>query len=50
MCYRIYMKLTEINGIGMPGAIVMNKIIYILQQELLPLNIILPELFYMGKL
>ena len=47
--YRIYLKLIEINGIGMLGAIMMNLLIYIFQQELLPLIIILP-LFYMGKL
>ena len=32
----------------MPDAIIMNKIIYIFQQELPPLIIILP-LFYMGR-
>ena len=40
ICYRIYLKLTEINEIGMPGAIMMNWTIYIFQQELLSMIII----------
>ena len=49
ICYRIYLNFTEINGIGMPDAIMINETIEIFQQELVSLIIILP-LFYMGKL
>ena len=41
------MKLTEINVLGMPDPIMMHYTIYMFQQELLPLLIILP-LFCMG--
>ena len=49
ICYRIYLNFTEINGIGMPDAIMINETIDIFKQEVLSLIIILP-LFYMGKL
>ena len=49
ICYRIYLKIIEINRIGMLGAIKMNLLMYIFQQELLPLILIFP-LFCMGKL
>ena len=47
--YHTYLKLTETNRICMPDAIMINETIYIFQQDLLPLVIIL-SLFYMGKL
>ena len=49
ICYGIYLKITGINGLSMPGANKCIKAIYKFQQELLPLFIILP-LFCMGKL
>ena len=49
ICYRIYLKVTEINGPGMPDAIIMHYTLHIFQQEVLPLFIILP-LFCMRKL
>ena len=42
-----YLKLTKINGISMPDAIIMNLTIYIFQQALLSLIIIL--LLFYGK-
>ena len=49
ICYSIYLKLTDINGLGMPGTNKVHWTIYKIRQELLPLFIILP-LFCMGKL
>ena len=48
-CYGIYLKLIDINVIGMLDSKIINETIDIFQQELLPLFIILP-LFCMGKL
>ena len=42
ICYRIYLKLSGINGLGMPDAIIMHQTIYISQYPLLSLFIILP--------
>ena len=46
--YRIYLKLIEINGIGMPDANIMNLIIYISHEELLPIYYFIIVLY--GKL
>ena len=48
ICYCIYLKGTEINEICMPDTITMNWTIFIFQQELLPL-IIIVSLFYKIK-
>ena len=44
-----YLNLTEINRLGMPDPTIMHKTVFILQQELLSLIIIVP-LFCMVKL
>ena len=48
LCYHIYLKLTEVNVLATPVVIIMHKSIFLYQQELLLLSIIL-ALFNMSK-
>ena len=48
LCYHIYLKLTEVNELATPVVIIMHKSIFLYQQELLLLSIIL-ALFNMSK-
>ena len=48
ICYHIYLKHTEINGIGLPDTKIMHLTFYIYQHELLPLFVIL-LLFWYGN-